>query len=248
MKINSLLTQLGLPEPAVIIYQTLLKHGSLTISDIAKQGGLYRPIIYKHLPFLLEKTLISESKHGKRTIYSAESPSALEHLVDNIKTQLEQHLPDLLINFHKQNHKPIIRYFQGKQGIAHVYEQLLMDGKKGDIIYRYESPKDYLRNGKFYPKLYKELATRYNKFGRSQIQKFVITNEKTQSQRTPRLERYSKAVPAKFDIFEYDITQIVYGDKVAFIDFSTETASLIENKTFANFQRQIFKLLFNSLA
>lgn len=104
-----------------------------------------------------------------------------------------------------------------------------------------------MRNGKYYPKLYKEMATRYSPAGHSLIQKFVITNERTQNLRTPRLERYSKAVPKQFDLFEYDITELIFKDKVAFIDYQTEIASLIESATFANFQRQIFKLLFDRL-
>jgi predicted transcriptional regulator len=247
MKIKQLLTTLGLSEAASSIYLTLLKHGISSISDISKQSGIYRPVVYKHLPSLIEHTLVAESMHGKRVMYSAESPTVLEHLADNVKNTLEQELPGMLLQFHKQGHRPTIRYFEGREGISHVYETLLQGGKKGDIIYRYESPKDFHYISKYYPKLYWNIATRRSPTGQSQIQKFVITNEQTQKNRPPRLERYSKAVPAKFDVFEYDITQIVYGDKVAFIDFATETASLIESKSFANFQRQIFKLLFNFL-
>lgn len=80
------------------------------------------------------------------------------------------------------------------------------------------------------------------------MQKFVITNEATESRRRNRIERYAKVVPKSFDPFEYNITQIIYGNNVAFIDYDSETASLIENPTFARFQRQIFKLLFSKLA
>ena len=62
-----------------------------------------------------------------------------------------------------------------------------------------------------------------------------------------RLHRLIKTVPAKYDLFSYDITQLIYKDKVAFIDFGSLSAAIIENPTFAEFQRKIFKLLFDKL-
>ena len=74
-----------------------------------------------------------------------------------------------------------------------------------------------------------------------------ITNKKTHEARSKQLERYSKYIPHSEDPFEYNITQLIYGDKVAFIDYDTETASIIESSKFAQFQRQTFKLLFSAL-
>lgn len=239
---NSIFTKLGLPIQSALIYQSLVKNGPTTIAGIAKTTGLYRPVVYRYLPSLLEKSLVSQTKLGKRTMFAAESPAALNNMIQDLQNELTQTLPSLVQQYEKSAHQPVIRYFQGRQGIAYVFDLMLRSAKKDEIIYRYESPADYAKNKKYYPPLYRELA-----MGQSKIQKFVITNEKTQTQRRPKLERYSKAVPVKDGGFEYDITQIIYGDKVAFIDYKTETASLIENRVFADFQRQVFKLLFNRL-
>jgi hypothetical protein len=48
-------------------------------------------------------------------------------------------------------------------------------------------------------------------------------------------------------VFAYDISHIIYGDKVAFIDFSSETAYILESPAFARFQQKIFRLLFDKL-
>lgn len=242
-----LLTKMGLPQAAANIYLALLKNSPATIASLAQHSGEYRPTVYKHLPLLLEKGLISKSLRGKRLVYIAESPERLETVMEDFNEKFRSVLPDLLSMQAKGTHRPIIRFFEGREGVGRVYEELLKGAKKNDIIYRYESPKDYKKMAKYYPKLYWQLASRQSPSGHSEIQKFVITNQRTQNLRTPRLERYSKAVPPKYDLFEYDITELIFGDKVAFIDYTTETASIIENPIFAKFQRQIFKLLFDRL-
>lgn len=236
------LEKLGLEKNEIHLYKALLSQPPLTIGEISKTTGLYRPVIYKILPGLISKNLISKSQKGKRWVYLAESPNHLNHLFEKSKLELEQLLPVLQKTFENKQ-KPLIRYFEGKDGIRHVYNDLLEKCKKGDVIYRYESPKDFMLNKKYYPALYLNRAAGKT----SEIQKFVITNEETQKLRSPRLDRYSKAIPAKFDPFDYDITQIIYKDRVAFIDYKTEIASIIEGGSFAKFQRQIFKLLFEKI-
>ena len=76
------------------------------------------------------------------------------------------------------------------------------------------------------------------------IEKFVITNQDAQKRRHNSINRLSKAVDIPFDD---NITQLISGDKVIFIDYDSETAVVIESKRFAHFQKSIFKLLFKKL-
>lgn len=80
-----------------------------------------------------------------------------------------------------------------------------------------------------------------------QLERFVITNAATQERKKPRLEKSVKIVPRNFDLFEYDATELIYADKIAFVDYNTETAVIIENPKLAEFQKKIFKLLFMKL-
>lgn len=244
MKKISLFTKLGLPAQAETIYQTLLKSGPTTLAGLAKATGLYRPLLYRQLPLLLEKNLISESKLGKRTIYTAENPSNLQSVLEELQAEFQERLPILQHQFEHADKKPVIRYFQGRDGIAYVFDYMVSHTKKGETLYRYESSADYTKHKKYYPKSYWRRAA-----GPTwDMQKFVITNEATQKRRRNRIERYSKAIPRNYDQFEYNITYIIYGNHVAIIDYDAETASLIENPKFAQFQRQIYKLLFSKLS
>lgn len=239
----NILEKLGLSSVEAKIYEVLLNNGALSIAALAEKTGLYRPQIYQYLPGLIQKDLVSESRRGKRKIYSAESPQQLEKIAEDIKTEVLSNIPELMQKYNVGANRPMISYFEGAHGISHVFDDMARTCKKGDVIYRYESPRDFSRNKKYYPPSYiKRFAT-----GESEIEKFVITNEKTQKTRRPRLERYSKAIPQVFDLFEYDITQLIYGDKVAFIDYEREVASIIEDPVFAEFQKKIFKFIFKQL-
>jgi hypothetical protein len=54
-------------------------------------------------------------------------------------------------------------------------------------------------------------------------------------------------MPEDIGPFDYNITQIIYGNRVAFIDYNSETAMIIESKSIADFQTRIFKSLYKGL-
>ena len=56
-----------------------------------------------------------------------------------------------------------------------------------------------------------------------------------------------KAVPLGSDRFAYNITQLIYGPKIAFVDYKSETAVVIENPVIAQFQERLFKLFYQRL-
>jgi sugar-specific transcriptional regulator TrmB len=240
---KTLLAKLGLEYPADKIYMVLLRMHRATIAELSRETGIHRPVIYKHLPSLLDKHLISPVKVGKRTMYMAENPEVLQGLVDDIKTELEETIPELSRMYEGSQKKPIVRFVEGRKAIQNIYEDVVRGAKKGDAFYRYESPRDLYKSSKYYPALYRKIATGPD----SQIERFIITNENTAPLRRPKIMRHVKAIPKSHDPFDYNITQIIHKDTVAFVDFDTETATVIENKRFADFQLRIFKMLFGKL-
>ena len=236
---KSILRQLGFSDIAEQIYLTLLKKGSCSIAELAQLTGKHRPIIYKTLPELTSVNLASKLSKGKRTLYKAESPVNLSILSKRQTEAVNAAIPKLLYIFQNKDKKPKVSFFEGKEGIMTVYENLIASTKKGEAIYRYESPKDYKENKRYYPSLY------WKRAGASgDIDKYVITNQKTHQKRHLNLNRFSKAVNI---LFEDNITEIIGKGKVIFIDYDTETAIVIENERFADFQKSIYKMFFEKL-
>ena len=75
----------------------------------------------------------------------------------------------------------------------------------------------------------------------------VITSEGVAKTKRPRLERESVTIPAGFDLFDDNITKMIYADKVAIIDYNTDMAFIVESPVFATFERKLFQLLFRFL-
>lgn len=54
-------------------------------------------------------------------------------------------------------------------------------------------------------------------------------------------------VPSSFDQFDDDITKIIYGNKVAVINYHSQMGWVIEDARFARYEEKIFRLLFKLL-
>jgi sugar-specific transcriptional regulator TrmB len=236
---KGVLKQLGFSNVAEQIYFILLKKGVCSIVELAQFTGKHRPIIYKALPELISTNLVTKVSKGKRIVYKAESPTNLVVISKRQGEVVSMALPLLLNIFENKDKKPKVSYFEGKEGIASAYENLISSTKKGEKIFRYESPKDYKKNKRYYPSLYWKRAG-----ATGDIDKYVITNKITHQNRHSNLNRFSKTVNIPF---EDNITEIIGNNKVIFIDYDTETAIVIDNERFADFQKSIYKILFEKL-
>jgi len=63
----------------------------------------------------------------------------------------------------------------------------------------------------------------------------------------PRLDRDLVVVPDSFDDFDDNIYMAIYADKVAYIDFTTKTTTIIRNPLIARFQEKLFKIAFQGI-
>jgi hypothetical protein len=61
------------------------------------------------------------------------------------------------------------------------------------------------------------------------------------------ISREMIAIPKNYDLFDENITKLIYANKVAILDHNTKTSFIIENQKFADFEKKIFKLLFKHL-
>ena len=238
---SNIFNKIGLNDKELKIYTSLIERGPLLIAQIAKQTGLHRPAIYKNLPNLISKGLVTVSFKGKQKFYVAEEPEKLKNLVSELTNELEDIIPELRASYHAKEKKPLVKFLEGKDAIIFVLNDLVTSLKKGDIFYRYSSVKDSQKSSEYLPHDYRKIRDQ------KQLQRFVITNENTMIGKKPRLDRAVKFIPNNYGLFDYDITQIIYGDKVAFLDYNTETAFIIENPIIAEFQKKIFKLLYDKL-
>ena len=236
-----LLQQLGLSKHGAAIYLTLLEHGESSVAEIARNAPVLRPLVYRALPALIERGLIGKVPEGKRTLYVALSPARLEELWEETGRIFRETIPKLTEFYTTQAERPNVMVLKGRSGIVAVYEDILTTLPRGGIFYRYSSAKEARREGLYVPKNYR--ARRDAK----RLERYVITSKTSAARKSSRLERAIRTIPPNSDLFAYNITQLIYGTKTAFVDYNTETAIIIENPIIAKFQERLFKLLYQRL-
>lgn len=241
MENNTLLRQLGLTNNAALVYLALLSSGPETIARIAAVAKIARPLVYSALPELLANGLVAKAPRGKRTYYSASSPSKLKELHGALLASLERALPRLEERFLLSGDRPRVTYLEGRIGIVSVYEDILKTLPVGGVFYRYSSGVGAKKHEYYVPKNYR------TKRDAKKLERYVITNRQTAARKSVSLERAVKVIPEGSDLFAYNVTELIYGTKIAFVDYNTETAVIIENPVIAQFQERLFKLLYQRL-
>ncbi len=239
MKSTKLLTSLGLSENEAEVYLTLLEEGRLTVSGIARESSLHRPAIYQILPTLEEKGLINKRMVGKLLHYGAEPPERLRSLLSVITGELDTMIPQLSAMYGKD--RPVVRRLDGVTGIHTVFDDIVHTLKKGDEYYQYCSVDEKDLNLVGFTKAYNEA------YDEGRFDQLIITDKEYLEARHPRLEVTIKVVPEEFVPFDHNISQFIYGNKVAFIDYGKPIATIIENLELAELQRDVFKMLFRRL-
>ncbi len=241
MENKDLLIRLGLSKNEAAVYLALLAHGAQTVAEVAREADIERPLVYKAVPKLLTRGLIVRSLRGKRTYYSPASPEKLGAAFTELETSYAKTLPTLLRMFSGGSKRPVIHFYDGRAGIKEVYADILATLPRGGVFYRYSSTKNVRKEGAYVPSGYGRLRDA------KKIERYVITNSATGKRKGKRLDRAVKVIPSTYDLFEFDVTELIYGPKIAFVDYNTDTAIVIENSMIADFQRKLFVLLFGKL-
>lgn len=237
-------SELGLSSGAESVYTVLIKRGASLVSDISKSTNQFRVDTYKYIEELMQHELVIQVKVGKRKKYEAVSPEIMYSILKKKETKVIEGVTEMCKIFDSKQKVFQIEVFSGKEGIGALYEILVKDAKKNAQLCRIESPQDYKKIKKYYPKLYWKRAG-FRAGG--DIEKFVITNPITMNTRQKNLNRFSKGVPQKYLPFNFNFTTLLIEDKIAIIDFELEKAILIKDQRFADYMKSIFWMLYGFL-
>ncbi len=134
-----------------------------------------------------------------------------------------------------------MRVFSGPKGIRDVFDDVISHSKKRDTFYRYTSERDLDSVNSYLSKDYRKRRDAKH------LERLVISNPVSAKRKSSRLERFIKYFPKEVSLFDQNIIQLIYGERVAFIDLNKEEAFVIENQALADFQKVIFKQLYKKL-
>ncbi len=244
MKQNDLFSLLGLSRNEARVYKALLQNGPSSVSAITRFTKLHRPSAYRAVEALVREGLVGSVPTGKRQRFVAMSPSTLRDRLKRELSRVDDEITPLEYLFEKQPQRPTVRFLEGKIAIAHAYLSIPATLKKGDVYYRYSSRDVVNRKDQIDSKVIESYKRERD---RKQLERFVITSEANSRLKKSELTRAMKAVPASFDLFDHDVSQVIYGNNILLIDYNSQTAVVIESPTLAHFQKRIFQILFRLL-
>lgn len=235
--LEPLLLACGLDRKAAAVYLAALD-GPASIAELARRAGLYRTDVYAALPKLKALGLVTRSRKEKRALYSPAPTARLEKLA---KARLRG-AAGVLASLSREERLGPVRVLTGAKGLQDVLNDMAATLKRGATFYRVSARKPGHDAERYVPRGYREIRDR------KKLEQFVITNAalKTGPYRG-RIECFSKAVPKEESRFEENVAQVIYGDKIAFVDYGTETAVIVENPALARMAETLFRLLFKRL-
>ncbi|MDP2684656.1 MAG: helix-turn-helix domain-containing protein [bacterium] len=132
MEILNLLKKLGFSEKEISVYTTLLNNGPSSVREIATKSKVNRGTTYDILKSLINKGLVSYYHKEKNQYFLAEDPDKLKGLLaDKIsilnksQVQLDELLPELKSIYNQPQKKPVVKYYEGSQGIKTILMDVL---------------------------------------------------------------------------------------------------------------------------
>lgn len=250
-RLELLFRHTGLAEKQAKLYRLLLTTGEERVSTLSRRSGIKRGNTYALLRDLKAQGLVTEFEKGKITYFRPEPPEKLvsiiearEREVDIAKNLSRDLIPQLTGQWKASIGKPVVRYFEGKEGVMKVLEDIYAPGKKEIVgCVGLEHPDEELY-GQIITKLM-PLRVRRKIFSRAL---------NSDSPRARELQKHDKqhlreiflSDPQRYNLpAEID----VYADKIALLSFDRKdfTGVVVENQAFATTLRSIFTLLFDLL-
>lgn len=140
-----LLTQAGLSSTEAEVYEALLLLGQGNPAQISAYVDTSRENTYKILEQLDRRGLVARVADARKVEYVAENPEKIITILENKQADLEQtrELLDRAVQDFKtqlitQQHKPIVQYLHGTEGMKEAYLQSIdsSDSLQYEIMHR----------------------------------------------------------------------------------------------------------------
>ncbi|MDP2695756.1 MAG: helix-turn-helix domain-containing protein [bacterium] len=134
MELTKVLEKLDLNEKEAKTYLAMLEIGRGSVQVISRRAKIKRPTTYIILEDLRDMGLVSLIKGADTTIYTAESPEQILARQKRKENIINDNLPALLAIFNTKKEKPKVRFYEGKDRIVDLYNNVIFKSKKVDMF------------------------------------------------------------------------------------------------------------------
>jgi len=128
-EIREVLGEIGLSEREITIYMAMIKVGENTASQISQVAKMNRITTYTLLKSLKEKGYCSIYQKNNIQYFKPIRPEQILGLLEEKKKRIKILLPEINKNLSPISDKPEISLFEGKKGLAAMFDLLLKDAE-----------------------------------------------------------------------------------------------------------------------
>jgi len=240
------LQEIGLSEKESLVYLAALELGQAPVQTIANKAKVNRATTYVVLESLMKKGIVTTFEQGKKTLYIAEGPHALYAIIREqemelmrVEDDLESMMPQLNSIYNLHPNKPIVRFYEGKEGLNKVLQERLDDKpeqvkvffpvEQTDEIFTHEEMADY----------------RKKRISRSTRFDGIYCAQAAQEESI----ELGKLIPVDQAQYPFYCDICVYQDKVSLSSLKGHISSvIIQNKEVAKTVEAIFDLIAEHLS
>ncbi|MBU1130586.1 ArsR family transcriptional regulator [Patescibacteria group bacterium] len=246
METIPILKQLGLSDKEVKVYLTLLESGPASVRNLAEKAGINRGTTYDILKSLMDSGLVSYYHKATKQYFIAEDPKKLHSAVDQklqdlkeVKNKVNQIIPSLKSLYDKAGEKPVVKYYEGHQGIKTIFTDVLETvdrlSEKEYLVFSSSTIKDNLY--KAFPNFTKQ---RINK--KIKVKVIAVGHEGTTAEYA-EIKSLTKEEGSPTYI-------LIYDNKVAMISLNSKNEPLgiiVEDKALSETQKQLFGFIWENI-
>jgi sugar-specific transcriptional regulator TrmB len=124
------LQEIGLQEKEARVYLAALELGQSTAQRIAQKADIKRPTTYFIIEGLMSRGLMSSFYQGKKQYFMAENPERMLEVLERERQEIARReerfkrlLPQLQSINNRQDDKPVVKYYEGKEGILAMVDE-----------------------------------------------------------------------------------------------------------------------------
>lgn len=237
-KIINALISLGLTDKEAKIYLALYKVGQATAYEIAKEAGMKRPTVYVLIEELRKKGLALIVPHQKNQVYIAKDP---HEFISESQTEFNRNAHELLASL------PTVSRPKGKTGVIVFKGQGSLVQALSHGLHRIKDKYVYA----FYAAVGKNVKVRDEYFEHMEqiydlglkVKCIMPSNTYDAEFRADDIRHGFETKKIDHKLFSPGVSVEVGGDVVKMIMHKQKQVIVMEDKSLADFYKQVFQLL-----
>lgn len=230
------------------VYLASLELGSAPWATIARRASEKRATVYSILKEFVKKGIATSVVRNHVTYFSVISPKILAENLENNASNFKISVPELLAITEKVGKQAKVQFFEGLEGIKHMYDQTLETPEH--TLYAFLNPsiaapelQSYL-NAVYLPKRLANNMTAHVLLSGNQDHSWVYQPLKGKSK--PNKLTQIRTAPRTLQCFDNEVN--IFGkDKVCIFNFSSQEMSgiIIQSQSFYNTMKHIFEFIWS---